>query len=385
MTVLAMLSNDDNDLSPNVGNTKETLTEHLDSLSVVTAYSHAVVNTVINPVSTPPESWFAPLNTNLNTAKTHAMTWITDIAPDMGAVIPQSIINYSNDFNAATGEILRILDAAGSRPLTAAETTKIIDLIEATLASVEEQSSAVATIKTKVLTLARDFQTDHENLVTGQHSAASAVSLAEGDMNAITNKIGELQTKLDAARAKVTASGIGLGLSIFICVAAFALAVASGGAGVGLIVAGGVGFVGMAASATTLGIFSAETSALSAELYEQQRLLSDKKKQVAALSGLHDTVNRLKAHNEEAKTALTNIQTMWNTLGLKLKAVSDNLKKGKDFGALQRSKIVAARTSWDQASDWAQKIQDSASGTQVLPPQHDKRLRLVLGTSNSEW
>jgi hypothetical protein len=237
-----------------------------------------------------------------------------------------------------------------------------------------------------VLTLATNFQADHENLMTGQNSASKAVELVEGERLAIENKIGELQTKLDAARMKVTASGIGLGLSIFICVAAFALAVATGGAATGLIVAGAVGFVGMAASAATLGIFSAETSALSAELFGQQQLLSDKKKQVAALSGLSDTVRRLKTHNEAAKQALTNVQTMWSTLGLKLKAVTDNLKKGRDAREeLRRSKILTARASWDDARNWAQKIQDLASGTTLLPTQQDKKLRLSVGSSRREW
>ena len=386
MNAVAMLSTDEADLAPNIDNTQQGLADHLDALSVVTAYSHAVMNTVINPVSTPPESWFQPLNTNLNTAKTHALTWVTDIAPKMGATIPQSIINFGNDFDAATGEILRIIDGAAQRSLTSRETSTIIALIESTLESVEEQRSAVTTVEGQVLTLHRDFNADHERLVTGQNSAAAAVRLADGERLAIENKIGELQTRLDAARAKITASGIGLGLSIFICVAAFALAVASGGAATGLIVAGAVGVVGMAASATTLGIFSAETSALSAELYQQQQLLIDKKRQVAALSGLNDTVARLVTHNESAKMALTNVQTMWTSLGQKITAVTDVLKKGRDAREeLRRAKIVRARDSWNQARDYAQKVQDLASGTTLLPAQQDKALRLVGGGSRHDW
>lgn len=101
---------------------------------------------------------------------------------------------------------------------------------------------------------------------------------------------------------------------------------------------------------------------------------------------MNDTVNRLVKHNESAKSALTNVQTMWNTLAQKLKAVSDNLKNGKSAQEeLRRSKIVTASASWDQAGDWAQRIQDTASGTQVLPPQQDKKLRLVGGIRESEW
>ncbi|HYO75365.1 MAG TPA: hypothetical protein VE010_02785, partial [Thermoanaerobaculia bacterium] len=187
------------------------------------------------------------------------------------------------------------------------------------------------------------------------------------------------QNELSAARAKVTASGIGIGLSIFIAVAAFALAVATGGAGA-LIVAGAIGVVGVGTAATFTGIFSAEISRLLEDIDAQQRLLSGKKRQVTALKGLLDTVDKLRGHNEEAKTALTHISTMWNTLDGKLDEVLTTLKNAegdKLSNTLRRMNINAARTSWDQTAEWAQKVQDLASGTRLQPVLQHHALRML--------
>lgn len=369
MTAFALLSADETDLSVQTEHAKTALAEKLDALSIVTAYSHALINVVINPATTPPEPWFTTLNENLGTAKQHAQTWLTDIAPKVGSVIPQSIINYNNTFNLAAEEILRILD--GKKVLSSDDKRNIIDLIEATLGVLEEQQSAVTSVQNKIVTLSDHFQEDHERLVSGENGAARAVQLAEADQVRIGTKIEELQSSLAAARMKVTASGIGLGLAIFVAVAAFALAVATGGAG--LIVAGAVGVVGIGAAATTTGVYSAEVSSLIREIAEEQQRFENNKRQVLALKGLLGTVESLRQHNESAKSALTTVQTMWANLENKLNAVLTNLKGHKidDSTVLQRLNLNAARKAWKDTADFAQQTQSLASGTKTQPPlQH---------------
>jgi hypothetical protein len=368
MTALKLVSTDDTDVSVNTEAAKESMADQLDALSIVTAYSHALTNTFINPVSTPAETWFAPLNANLNEAKSHALIWIRDIAPKIGSEIPQTIINYNNIFNAATDELLRIVGNKTS--LSDQERKSVIELIEVTLESLNEQKSRVDGIQKQIITLSNDFAADHTKLVSGQNSAAAAVQLAELERQTIENKIGELQTELADARQKVTVSGIGLGLGIFLAVAAFALAVATAGAATALIVAGAVGVVGTGVAATFTGIYTAKISQLLAEIAEKQAALADKKKQVTALRGLVDTMDKLRGHNESAKMALTNISTMWKTLGGKLESVLTDLKAAKGekaSTAIRRMNINAARTNWTQTAEWAQKIQDLASGTKVQP------------------
>ena len=368
MAALSLISSNDHDVSVNTEAAKTLMADQLDSLSIVTSYAHAIGNTVINPVSTPAESWFAPLNANLNEAKAHALVWVRDIAPKIGSEIPQTIINYNNRFLAVTAEMLSIVE--GKSELTLAEKKALIELIDATLQSLHTQRSKVDAVQSQIVTLSDHFAADHDKLVNGRDGAANALNLAKAERQAIENKILELQTELADARQKVTVSGIGLGLSIFLAVAAFALAVATAGAGTALIVAGAVGVIGVGTAATFTGIFTAKIGRLLEEIAERQSALEDKKKQVTAIEGLVNTMNTLSTHNEAAKTALVQISTMWKTLGEKLESVRDELDeaRGDSIGAaVRRMNINTARTNWKDTADWAKKIQNLASGTKVQP------------------
>jgi DNA repair exonuclease SbcCD ATPase subunit len=371
MTALALVSTNDQDVSVNTAAAQQTMADQLDSLSVVTSYAHAIGNTIINPVTSPPEDWYAPLNANLQEAKSHALVWIRDIAPKIGSEVPQTIINYNNTFKAATDEMLRIL--GNKQTLTNDEKLAIIDLIEATLDTLNDQKSKIDSVQKQIVTLSDQFASDHTKLTQGRDSAAKAVQSAEEERARIENKIAELQTELADARQKVTVSGIGLGLGIFLAVAAFALAVATGGAG--LIVAGAVGVVGVGTAATFTGIFSAKINRLLDEIVQEQGKLENKKKQITALKGLLSTMESLKSNNENAKVALTHISTMWNTLNEKLESVITDLKNADGEAvkaAVRRMNINAARTSWNDTADWAKQIQNLASGTKVQPViQHD--------------
>ena len=370
-----LLSTDDTDLSIRTEVAQDVLADQLDALSVVTSYSHALINTNINPVTSPPENWYSTLSENLGTARGHGQTWLTDIAPKIGSVIPQSLINYNNTFTAVADEILRIL--GNKQSLSQSEKNDIIDLIEATLAVIDEERSEIDKVDHKIFTLSNDFVADHTRLVTGQNGAAEAVQLARAEQLKIENKIQELQTQLATARTKVTASGIGLGLAIFIAVAAFALAVATGG--VGLAVVGAVGVVGVGVAATFTGIFTAEISGLISEIAERQAALSNTKRQVAALTGLVETVSTLKSKNEDAKVALGHVKTMWETLAGKLDAVQKDLKGHKVDAAVavQRMNLGRARAAWQQAAEFAQKVQDLAGGTHLQPVLQHPTLHLA--------
>jgi hypothetical protein len=366
MTALALVSTNDQDVSVNTAAAKQTMADQLDSLSVVTSYAHAISNTIINPVSSPPEAWYGPLNTNLQVAKGHALIWIRDVAPRIGSEVPQTIINYNNTFKAATDEMLRILGDKAT--LTIQEKIAIIDLIEATLDTLNDQKVKIDSVQSQIDTVSDYFAADHEKLASGQDSAAAALDFAKTERDKIQNKILELQTELADARQKVTVSGIGLGLGIFLAVAAFALAVATGGAG--LVVAGAVGVVAVGTAATFTGIFSAKINRLLDEIAGEQVKFENKKKQVAALEGLVNTMQSLKKNNEAAKLALTNISTMWKTLNEKLESVIVDLKNAdglKVKASIQRMNINGARTSWADTADWAKKIQNLASGTKVQP------------------
>jgi hypothetical protein len=374
MSALALLSTNDHDISVNTEAAKQTLADQLDSLSVVTSYAHAIGNAYINPVSSPPEPWFLTLNENLHVAKTHALDWIGNVGPLIGSRVPQSIINFNNVFMNATQELLTII--GNKESLTTDEKEDVIDIIEYVLGTLQNQKTRVDDVKKQVDKFANDFEADHKNLTTGQNSAAEAVRLAKEDQQRIENKIVELQAELAQARDRVTTSGIALGAGIFLAVAAFALAVATGGTG--LIVAGAVGIVAVGTAATFTGIYTAKIGKLMDEIVEQQRALENKKKQVAAVAGLLNTVTTLRTHNQAAKAALTDVSKMWHTLGEKLESVLKELKEAKteEIPLLQQVNIATARTNWQDTAAFALKFQHVASGTKVQPPlQHATLLK----------
>ena len=93
------------------------------------------------------------------------------------------------------------------------------------------------------------------------------------------------------------------------------------------------------------------------------------------------TLMNTSLYNEDAKTALTGIATMWETLAVKLEAVMTTLKSEKVDAkiAVQKMNINAARTSWKQTADWAEKIQNLAAGTVVQPPLQHASLLAAFG------
>ena len=135
-------------------------------------------------------------------------------------------------------------------------------------------------------------------------------------------------------------------------------------------------------AATFTGIFSAEISSLLDEIAEQQRALGEKKRQVAALTGLRDTMGRLKQNNEAAKLALTHISTMWNDVASKLDDTLTSMKNavsGDEFKkAAAKLNVAAAQKNWKDTADFARKVQALAAGTSVQPPlQHEKLLAMA--------
>jgi hypothetical protein len=272
MTHLRLFSNNELDLGVDVGAAQDLLAGKLDATARITAYSHSMLNTILKPVSSPPEAWYFTLDRNLQLGKNNAQTWVSSLAPQISAQVPQSIINFSDTFTAAADSILQILRKG---PLSVSDKLKVLRLIDRVLQKIDEEQSTIKSVGGRLEDLGREFQADYTRLTQGQSGAAEAVRLAQAEQLRIENKIREIQTSLESARQKVTAAGIGTGLGIFIAVAAIAMAVVTGG--VGLAVVGAIAVVGVGAAATFAGIYTSEISGLISELAAEQSRLSDQR------------------------------------------------------------------------------------------------------------
>ena len=193
-------------------------------------------------------------------------------------------------------------------------------MIDVTLQSLKTQKSKVDTVQAQIVTLSDHFAADHDKLVNGRDSAANALSLARNE-------------RLLSSRTRFSSFRLNLPMhvkrspypeSVLVSLSFLRVRICTRGrdrheAGTALIVAGAVGVIGVRTAATFTGIFTAKIGKLLEEIAERQSALEDKKKQVTALEGgLVNTMTTLKTHNEAAKTALTQVSTMWKTLGEKL-------------------------------------------------------------------
>lgn len=368
-------------LAPSVDDAQSSLTDGFNATQMVTAYAHAILNIVINPPDDSEVDWTS-FNANLAAAKSHAQSWIDTLGPAVSSQVPQSIINYGNTFNAATGDILSILTSSNYNP-TDAQKQQIIQLIDATLTELGIQKQTIINLQgppvgssdpvpDQVTTL-RQFSaaltSDHTNLLTGANDVQHALNLNQQDIDNINTQITKVQAEIAKANTAATASEIGIGVGIFLAVAAFALAVATGGAAAPLAV-GVVAVLGVGAAVGTTVAYSVQANEEISKLHKMQAELADEQRLATSLNGVADSVNNLVSQNEAAQTAMSEVLTMWETLEGKLQSVIDDLNRAEadTVAIIQALDIQAAQTAWAQLTDFATKMQEAASGATVQPP-----------------
>jgi hypothetical protein len=360
-------------MAPDPSTTQSTLTDAYNANNIITAYCQALANIQLNWVSGPsqpptPPDWFTALQAALATAQTHATTWITSLGPQIFSTVPQSIINYSNTFTAATNDILNIINGLpqGTDP-TAAQQQQINALIGAILSVLQTQSQSVTTVQTLLTTFQTNVQGDNTALVTGQNNAQNAVTIDQGTLQSIQAQINQVQQEIAADSKLAEESEIGLGVAIFIVVVGIALTVATAGAAAPILVGVGVVAVGLAIAGTV--IFSQKVNSDIQQLYSLQSELSAEQAQVASLQGIVNSITALVQANEAAQTAISAVADAWSVLEAKLSAVQtqlNNAEAGDVLPIIESLDLQTAQTDWAQLTAFATNMQNN--GITVQPP-----------------
>lgn len=351
--------------APLVDSSLMDLTTHVNATIAVTGYAHAILNLFIQPMM-PLQSWYPSLNGNLDTAKQHAQGWVNTLAPDINSLVPQAIINYGNVFNAASGDILKILMNSNDNP-SPADMQQIVALLEAMLSSLGMQQQVVIGLQTRLRQFAVDVLSDNTNLQTGTDSIQNALNLDEQTQQRIMRMILRLQTDISLNTQKVLTSEIALGIGIFIVAAAFALAVATGGAAAPLLI-GAIALAGVGAAVGTTTAYSVDSLRDMAELQAEQQKLGEETMQILALTGLVNTFTNIVALNEAAQQALTVVATQWDDLSNKLQSVITDLQQADNVaGILQQVELQAAQTAWAQLVQFAMQMQIVTSSITLQP------------------
>jgi hypothetical protein len=369
----------DNDLQPKA-------TKAFMSFHIVSCAAHAVRNTSVAPIATVTtddedvkatmtkvQAGLADLTTKLDTAKLTAESWINDLCTRASQTIPNHILDYGATYDAASDEILDLLNQAKSGNDAPKLVADALDLITALRDAVSGYRAELDKVKTDLDAYAKKVQTDHDGLAGSNDAIATLVSLEGSEVQKFKDRVTFLQGEVDAWNKQIMDAEIGTGLSIFTAVVGAVVAFVPGGQtiGIGMIVAGGAG---IAASGAIWGTLQQKVNAAQNEMGDDQAAETALNNQITALNGLHLIVANVVDKITAAQLALSDIAVFWGTFESTLDDVISKLGKpnAKLSVVMDEMWVKAAKNNWKTLTEFAQNLVDAKVDAEYRDKASDK-------------
>jgi hypothetical protein len=356
----------DSDLQPKA-------TKAFMSFHIVSCAAHAVRNTSVAPIATVEtddadvkatmtkvQAGLADLTTKLDTAKLTAESWINDLCTRASQTIPNHILDYGATYDAASDEILDLLNQAKSGNNAPKLVADALDLITALRDQVSGYRTELDKVKTDLDAYAKKVQTDHDGLAGSNDAISTLVSLEGSEVQKFKDRVTFLQDEVTAWNKQIMDAEIGTGLSIFTAVVGAVVACVPGGQtiGIGMIVAGGAG---LAASAAIWGTLQQKVDSAHTEMGNDQAAEDALNIQITALNALHLIVANVVDQITAAQLALSDIAVFWSTFESTLDGVIKDLGKpnAKLSVVMDEMWVKAAKNNWKTLTEFAQNLVDA--------------------------
>jgi hypothetical protein len=356
----------DSDLQPKA-------TKAFMSFHIVSCAAHAVRNTSVAPIATVEtddadvkatmtkvQAGLADLTTKLDTAKLTAESWINDLCTRASQTIPNHILDYGATYDAASDEILDLLNQAKSGNNAPKLVADALDLITALRDQVSGYRTELDKVKTDLDAYAKKVQTDHDALAGSNDAISTLVSLEGSEVQKFKDRVTFLQDEVTAWNKQIMDAEIGTGLSIFTAVVGAVVACVPGGQtiGIGMIVAGGAG---LAASAAIWGTLQQKVDSAHTEMGNDQAAEDALNIQITALNALHLIVANVVDQITAAQLALSDIAVFWSTFESTLDGVIKDLGKpnAKLSVVMDEMWVKAAKNNWKTLTEFAQNLVDA--------------------------
>ena len=369
----------DNDLQPKA-------TKAFMSFHIVSCAAHAVRNTAVAPIATVEtddadvkatmtkvQAGLADLTTKLDTAKLTADSWIDDLCTRASQTIPNHILDYGATYDAASDEILGLLDQAKSGNDAPKLVADALDLITALRDQVSGYRTELDKVKTDLDAYAKKVQADHDALSGSNDAISTLVSLEASEVTKFKDRVTFLHDEVTAWNKQIMDAEIGTGLSIFTAVVGAVVAFVPGGQtiGIGMIVAGGAG---LAASAAIWGTLQQKVDSAQSEIGDDQAAEDKLNIQITALNALHLIVANVVDQITAAQLALSDIAVFWSTFESTLDGVIKDLGKpnAKLSVVMDEMWVKAAKNNWKTLTEFAQNLVDAKVDVEYRDKASDK-------------
>lgn len=340
------------------------------TLNLITQACHGVLNTTFIAPS-PQPSWFADLNSKLDTAKTQATEWIDNLAPNVTGGVPVQVIDYGTTYSAISESINAIVQAnPNAQGATDPNVIQVHKLVSALEQQVQTILANVQATQDSLKNWGDEMQSSHDALTTGAANIQSAEASLSADIDKMNDAITQLNKTIHQENIAIAASASGIGLGLILLVAGVALAPETGGASLLVAGTGGILIIG---GSVTWGIMQSKINEQFNEVAQDQAELSDDNRQLVALQGLASSSSQAIAYIANADSALSDFRTSWTVFQGELQGVLSKLQLAE--AAL--STIVegvftqAASNEWALATSFAQSLANAPVqvASQELPLQ----------------
>ncbi len=356
--------------APDATDTNSNTASGFASLQIVTSACHAVLNTqFIAP--TPKPSWFDDLNAKLDAAKVLANQWIDDIAPKLTASVPSHVIDYGTTYTALTDQIIDLLN---KNPNAKGKDDPVVQQVFALISALHDEVETIITdvigTQEQLKTWGDAMQKSHDDLFAGAANIQSLQIDLQADIGKMNSAIQGLQAQIDAENKAIVAGALAIGVGLFALVVGIALAPVTGGAS---LIVSGIGGAAIVGGAVTWGVMQAKINSQFSEIAEDQKKISDDKRQLVALQGLSLAANSAISSIATATSALSDVKVMWTMFQNDLQGTMNKLEKTDEnlSAIVNKAYVIAAQKEWNLAVQFAQQL----SGMSV--PVQEKTLPMA--------
>lgn len=334
------------------------------SLSV---WSHALLNTSLFPLD-PKPAWSDRVNTTLNTAKTSTKTWLFEQYPDVAAALPQSLIDYGNNFVSGADELIRLFAA----PLTDSTRAAAAAVIQSLREEAITQQFRVRGLQNKVIAFSELARKTATTLSKDREAVMASLKGASADVHKLQERINDLYRELgiSATEAKHEMEGAAMkGLSIAGTLMVFSLTAAMSTASFPVISLA-IGVIALTIGAIEEKAKSDSVVAKIREITSLQVKLTGEQMQAAALQAMVSALEMLDDITRDAQTNMVGSVHYWDDITSNLELATEILaQKNFDPRVLTPfTKIASAKSAWEKIITSAENVQ--ASTLKMQAPIH---------------
>lgn len=335
------------------------LCNYINSVAQVTGYCVGV-SQLTSPIFLEAKTWIDDYKNNITFIKTQANIWKDSILPNMVS-IPRTIVNYNGVFLQHRNRIVALLKSLLDKEDEVVR-NEIAEKVGILLQNISEQKELVNSTAEYL----QEFQT---NLSTSKaeikkmlaHITQEDTEISAG-IKKLNDDIADLQSECAEHNRWLTVSGVSIGISIAVGGVAITLALSPDPLSkvmLGIaILCGCVGVLGTIGGIVGTIIESENVDRLTRSIRDKSLELNKKNSDILTLATAQSAVEALESSCVNAKTALANLQLVWENLYLQLSELHQNLEDNENPTGEERiqealDELENSKSDWKQIVDAA--------------------------------